>query len=73
MAKIEIAFPQVVLYRREIEVDDDLAESIVKNGTDAEKAEFIFNRITESEQEHTEGEQWITKLMEFGMAWVKKV
>ena len=72
--KIEIKYPVIRLEEIQLEVNDKFAEHLLKNATDQEKAEFIYQHLPESERKNIpNGIKGIINAFEIDYAHIKKV
>lgn len=69
MRTIKIQFPQIVTETKEIEVSEIDYENIESMSIE-EKAQFIWDNISEQEQQWTEGKKWIENAIECGYSGV---
>ncbi len=58
MKKVTIKFPQIVIESKEIEVSGYKLEEIM-NFCEEERVDFIWENMTEQEQQWTNGKKWI--------------
>ena len=62
MKTVKLIYPSIVIETKYIEVDDDKAEDLVENRNDV--VDFIWNNISEFEQQNTQGKKWIEGYVE---------
>lgn len=72
MKKVTISFPQIVVERREVEVTDEQFEDLTQHSCDSEKADFIWNNMTEQEQQWTQGKKWLEGAIDAGYCGLAK-
>lgn len=56
---VTIFYPQIVIERKEVEITEEQLEDFENSGV-YDQAAFIWNELTELEQNHTHGEKWLT-------------
>jgi hypothetical protein len=71
MKWIKITFPQIVFESKEIEVSEEIAESLLYHNEDVGK--FVWDNMTEQEQGWTEGQKWVRSAIEEGYAGVRNL
>lgn len=69
--KIKILFPQIVIESKEIEVDEDKFETLYEHHEGVDK--FVWDNMTEQEQQWTQGQKWVSSAIEEGYAGVRKI
>ena len=72
MKKVKISFPQIVVEQREIEVTEEQFEDLTEHSSDDEKADFIWSKMTEQEQQWTQGKKWVESAIDVGYCGVAK-
>lgn len=69
--KIKIVFPQIIFETKIVEVSKEKYEDLMEHHIDRE--DFIWNNLTENEQNWTNGKKWIESSLEAGYAGLRKV
>lgn len=70
MKKVNIIFPQIVFEQREIEVTDEEFDDLILHHN--KRADFMWENMSEREQNFTEGRGWIGKLMDVDIARIER-
>lgn len=65
MGSVSFLFPQIVVDKREVELTEDEIEDL-KNMCLDEKADWIWSRMTEQEQNWTQGKEWVKSAIDAG-------
>ncbi len=58
---------------REIEVTDEQYEDLTEHSSDREMVKFMWDNMTEQEQQWTQGEKWIESTVDCGYCGIEKV
>ncbi len=66
MKKIKIIFPQITFKTKVLEITDEKAESLIEHRED--EAKFIWDNMSEIEQNCSSGEEWIKSALSVDMA-----
>lgn len=72
MKKVKISFPQIVVEQREVEVTDEQFEDLTQHYCDNEKTDFIWDQMTDQEQQWTQGKKWVESAIDMGYCGVAK-
>lgn len=70
MPKVRIVYPQICFDYKDIEVEQNKYEDLIEHHTG--RAEFIWNNLTEQEQQSTHGFKWIETALENDYASVRQ-
>lgn len=65
MGSTSFLFPQIVMEKREIELPDEEIEDL-KNMCLDEKTDWIWSKMTEQEQNWTQGKEWVKSAIDAG-------
>lgn len=71
MKKINILFPQITIEQREVEVTEEIYDKLMLDREGV--TDFIWNNMTEQEQQWTEGKKWIENAIDCDYAGLRKV
>jgi hypothetical protein len=71
MKKIKILFPQIIIEQKEVEVTEEKYDTLIYDNVDV--VDFIWDNMTEQEQQWTNGKQWIESAIDCGYAGLKKI
>lgn len=65
MGSASFSFPQIVMEQRDIELTQDEIEDL-KNMCLDEKTDWIWSKMTEQEQNWTQGKEWVKSAIDAG-------
>jgi len=71
MKKVIIQFPQIVIEEKIIEVTEDQHEELLQHSSDIEKTDFIWENMTQQEQDWTNGKNSIESAVDVGYCGIK--
>ncbi len=70
--KVKISFPQIVIESKEVEVSEEKYEELVNEDL-KKQADFVWQNMTEQEQDWSNGKKWIEDAMDVGYCKIARI